>query len=229
MFEIFDDGMAPYDGMDNAEVMRKVQSGYRLPAPAGCLADVYTTMQSCWLEAPSARPTFDALLAEISAVVAPAEPDPNGPSTRNAFNPRDRTTSGASDAGGRHLLSSASEYSGYTASNPLYKPSSSDVTIVLGQNVAGNQDGYVEVRSESDYETGAENSDNWYKIRQEDIENNIPVMYWPYSATIHELTKGSIYGLSFEYKMVAFKCSSLRIYISEARNSFKVKIGFLAN
>jgi hypothetical protein len=50
LFECFRDGAQPYKGMKNAEVMREVPKGYRLPAPPGATEAVYAIMQRCWAE-----------------------------------------------------------------------------------------------------------------------------------------------------------------------------------
>lgn len=67
--EIYYDGKQPYKGMKNAEVIHKVQGGYRMPQPEGCPAAVYSIMRSCWKGNTSARPQFSALAEALSALV----------------------------------------------------------------------------------------------------------------------------------------------------------------
>lgn len=45
LYEIWTKGQTPYDGWSNQKVWVEVQSGYRLPMPAGCSADVYGSFQ----------------------------------------------------------------------------------------------------------------------------------------------------------------------------------------
>lgn len=71
--EIYFDGKQPYKGMKNAEVIHKVQSGYRMPQPADCPASVYAVMRSCWRADASTRPRFAALAESLAKLVD----DPN--------------------------------------------------------------------------------------------------------------------------------------------------------
>lgn len=59
--------------MKNAEVIHKVQSGYRMPQPADCPASVYSVMRSCWRADASTRPRFAALAESLATLVG----DPN--------------------------------------------------------------------------------------------------------------------------------------------------------
>ncbi|CAF1589831.1 unnamed protein product [Rotaria magnacalcarata] len=54
-------GRTPYPGMTNAEVLRKVDQGYRLPQPPNCPSSLYTIMRECWEPQPDDRPSFSAL------------------------------------------------------------------------------------------------------------------------------------------------------------------------
>jgi len=61
LWELFSYGKLPYMGMSNDEVIEKVTSGYRLPAPANCPTEVYNMMLSCWESDTEKRPTFATL------------------------------------------------------------------------------------------------------------------------------------------------------------------------
>lgn len=58
MLEIWTGGGKPYDGLNNAEVITRVQGGYRAPKPSGCGNEIYDVMLQCWSATPSDRPTF---------------------------------------------------------------------------------------------------------------------------------------------------------------------------
>ncbi|CAF3845247.1 unnamed protein product [Rotaria magnacalcarata] len=54
-------GRTPYPGMTNAEVLRQVDQGYRLPQPTNCPASLYAIMRECWHAQPENRPSFSTL------------------------------------------------------------------------------------------------------------------------------------------------------------------------
>jgi hypothetical protein len=47
--------------MTNAEVLRQVEQGYRLPQPSNCPSSLYAIMRECWHAQPENRPSFSAL------------------------------------------------------------------------------------------------------------------------------------------------------------------------
>ena len=61
MWEVVTKGRMPYPGMSNAEVLRKVAEGYRMPKPVGCPGALYEIMLSCWRDEPKCRWTFEYL------------------------------------------------------------------------------------------------------------------------------------------------------------------------
>ncbi|XP_070782315.1 tyrosine-protein kinase Blk isoform X2 [Enoplosus armatus] len=59
--EIVTYGRIPYPGMTNPEVIRSLDSSYRMPCPDGCPEELYDMMMMCWRQRPEDRPTFDFL------------------------------------------------------------------------------------------------------------------------------------------------------------------------
>lgn len=54
-------GRVPYPGMTNAEVLSKVEAGYRIENPKDCPYPLYEIMLNCWKTNPEVRPTFETL------------------------------------------------------------------------------------------------------------------------------------------------------------------------
>ena len=65
--EIFNDGLRPYDGMNNALVITQIMAGYRHPCPTGCPPAVYNVMTACWKEIATERPTFEFIANSLSS------------------------------------------------------------------------------------------------------------------------------------------------------------------
>lgn len=61
LYETYTDGARPYEEMDIATVINKVQSGFRMLQPDGCPNAVYAAMMLCWDENPLSRPSFTDL------------------------------------------------------------------------------------------------------------------------------------------------------------------------
>ncbi|XP_065183218.1 tyrosine-protein kinase SRK2-like [Sycon ciliatum] len=59
--ELVTHGRVPYPGMTNAEVLRQVDRGYRMPTPPGCPDPLYQIMLDCWKKDEQERPTFEYL------------------------------------------------------------------------------------------------------------------------------------------------------------------------
>ena len=49
VYEIWSLGHKPFEEYSKQEVIRKVDSGFRLPPPPGCPRDIYHIMIQCWL------------------------------------------------------------------------------------------------------------------------------------------------------------------------------------
>ena len=61
LWEMFEFGKVPYQGMTNREAMRFVLTGQRLPKPSACPAQLYSLMQRCWLADARQRPSFQKI------------------------------------------------------------------------------------------------------------------------------------------------------------------------
>ena len=61
LYEIITKGGTPYHDMTNAEVLSKIDKGYRMPQPPNCDAKYYNIMKECWHQEPTKRPTFETL------------------------------------------------------------------------------------------------------------------------------------------------------------------------
>ena len=65
LYELITYGRIPYPGMTNAEVIEKLQTGYRMPCPNGCPEQLYEIMVECWRDEAASRPTFKALQGRL--------------------------------------------------------------------------------------------------------------------------------------------------------------------
>lgn len=68
--EIVTFGRVPYPGMNNAEVMKQVTNGYRMPKPQAkpgppCPDKLYEIMLQCWNAHPEQRPSFETLQYQL--------------------------------------------------------------------------------------------------------------------------------------------------------------------
>lgn len=68
MWEIFSKGDTPYAGMSNSRAREKIDNGYRMPAPEGCIEDVYALMLRCWEYEPDKRPHFHQIYTIIDNI-----------------------------------------------------------------------------------------------------------------------------------------------------------------
>ena len=65
LYELITYGQAPYPEMDNAQVIVKLRSDYRMPCPADCPETLYEIMTECWTSDPPSRPTFETVLHKL--------------------------------------------------------------------------------------------------------------------------------------------------------------------
>ena len=61
LYELITYGRVPYTGMTNAQVLEKIQTGYRMGCPLNCPKQLHDIMVNCWREEPANRPTFETL------------------------------------------------------------------------------------------------------------------------------------------------------------------------
>ena len=62
--------------MDPEVIMKKIESGYRLPQPQECSEQVYKLMLKCWTADAKERPSFDEILGYLSTIHKDVEPQP---------------------------------------------------------------------------------------------------------------------------------------------------------
>ena len=65
LYELITYGRFPYPGMNNAQVLEALQTGYRMPCPMGCPQQLYEIMKECWRDDAASRPTFEMLQCRL--------------------------------------------------------------------------------------------------------------------------------------------------------------------
>ena len=65
LHELITYGRFPYSGMNNAQVLEALQTGYRMPCPMGCPQQLYEIMRECWRDDAASRPTFEMLQQKL--------------------------------------------------------------------------------------------------------------------------------------------------------------------
>ena len=68
LYEIITYSRFPYPGMTNAEVLEKIQTGYRMGCPPNCPQQLHNVMTDCWREEPANRPKFEILQWHLEEV-----------------------------------------------------------------------------------------------------------------------------------------------------------------
>lgn len=61
LYELITFGLVPYPGMENNEVIQKLETGYRMSCPTNCPEKFYKIMLECWNDVAETRPTFETL------------------------------------------------------------------------------------------------------------------------------------------------------------------------
>ena len=74
LYEIITYGCLPYPKMNDAEVLERLQKGYRMPCPIDCPELLYKIMRECWRDEADARPTFESLHWRIEDFFMENEP-----------------------------------------------------------------------------------------------------------------------------------------------------------
>ncbi|XP_068028495.1 ephrin type-A receptor 10 [Anomalospiza imberbis] len=80
MWEVMSYGERPYWDMSHQDVMKAVEDGFRLPAPANCQPPLHQLMLNCWQKDRSQRPKFSQIHSALSKLVQSLEP-PECPSS----------------------------------------------------------------------------------------------------------------------------------------------------
>lgn len=65
LYEIYSFGRLPYPKIPLTDVVKYVESGYRMDAPEGCPPKIYDIMRRAWSAEPKDRPSFADILKEI--------------------------------------------------------------------------------------------------------------------------------------------------------------------
>lgn len=68
VIEILQNGIAPYHGQSNPDVMKLVMSGGKHEKPEGCSETLYKLLLKCWETDPSNRPSFTLLAKRFAAM-----------------------------------------------------------------------------------------------------------------------------------------------------------------
>jgi len=65
LWEICTDGELPYACFENGEILKQLESGYRLPKPKSCLDELYNIMLDCWKTNADQRPQWTAVYQRL--------------------------------------------------------------------------------------------------------------------------------------------------------------------
>ncbi|XP_061418424.1 tyrosine-protein kinase SRK2-like [Lethenteron reissneri] len=81
LYELITYGRMPYPEMNNMEVMKQLERGYRMPQPENCPPLFYSIMLECWNKKEEERPTFETLQWRLDYF----DSDPNNYTDAQAF------------------------------------------------------------------------------------------------------------------------------------------------
>uniref|UniRef100_A0A8C6TCN6 receptor protein-tyrosine kinase n=1 Tax=Neogobius melanostomus TaxID=47308 RepID=A0A8C6TCN6_9GOBI len=69
MWEVVSYGERPYWDMNNQDVIKAIEDGYRLPAPMDCPVVLHQLMLDCWEKERAERPTFSQILNMLDKLI----------------------------------------------------------------------------------------------------------------------------------------------------------------
>nr|XP_018911356.1 PREDICTED: focal adhesion kinase 1 isoform X2 [Bemisia tabaci] len=69
MWEILKFGVKPFQGVNNNDVIGKLENGERLPLPPLCPPRLYSLMSQCWAYEPSKRPSFKEIKQVLNEIL----------------------------------------------------------------------------------------------------------------------------------------------------------------
>uniref|UniRef100_A0A3B3ZGT9 receptor protein-tyrosine kinase n=1 Tax=Periophthalmus magnuspinnatus TaxID=409849 RepID=A0A3B3ZGT9_9GOBI len=69
MWEVVSYGERPYWDMNNQDVIKAIEEGYRLPAPMDCPVVLHQLMLDCWEKERAERPTFSQILNMLDKLI----------------------------------------------------------------------------------------------------------------------------------------------------------------
>ncbi|XP_039999338.1 ephrin type-A receptor 4-like isoform X3 [Xiphias gladius] len=69
MWEVVSYGERPYWDMNNQDVIKAIEEGYRLPAPMDCPVVLHQLMLDCWEKERAERPTFGQILNMLDKLI----------------------------------------------------------------------------------------------------------------------------------------------------------------
>ncbi|XP_061834730.1 ephrin type-A receptor 4-B-like isoform X1 [Nerophis lumbriciformis] len=69
MWEVISYGERPYWDMNNQDVIKAIEEGYRLPAPMDCPVVLHQLMLDCWERDRAERPTFSQILNMLDKLI----------------------------------------------------------------------------------------------------------------------------------------------------------------
>ncbi|KFZ50298.1 Tyrosine-protein kinase Yes, partial [Antrostomus carolinensis] len=72
--ELVTKGRVPYPGMNNREVLERVERGYRMQCPGNCPPSLHEVMVQCCKRDPEERPTFEYLQSFLEDYFTATEP-----------------------------------------------------------------------------------------------------------------------------------------------------------
>ena len=116
LWEVTSFAKTPYGALGVQEVVAEVVGGHHLPQPPACPSALSTVMKRCWAMQPASRPTFAAIVDELTTLTLPRLIDLGGASvasagerfefTRTWESPYDQVRLGGSGASARPPSSS---------------------------------------------------------------------------------------------------------------------------